>query len=67
MPLKETDLIYEGIASADTAVRLHLLDALKETDLIYEGIATWLNYIGMAYQTIPKKLTWFTKGLRRWL
>ena len=36
---KETDLIYEGIATSSRSVDLISL-SLKETDLIYEGIAT---------------------------
>ena len=36
--LKETDLIYEGIA---TCVLSYPAVCVKETDLIYEGIATY--------------------------
>jgi len=37
---------------------------LKETDLIYEGIATIVASFVCEKQS-AKKLTWFTKGLRR--
>ena len=39
LSLKETDLIYEGIATISLVLDPTLL-FLKETDLIYEGIAT---------------------------
>ncbi len=39
---KETDLIYEGIATAPGAPSNTGL-RLKETDLIYEGIATFMS------------------------
>jgi len=39
-PYKETDLIYEGIATPPYFVAIVLTGAIKETDLIYEGIAT---------------------------
>ena len=39
---KETDLIYEGIATSLRALVPSFLDSKKETDLIYEGIATFL-------------------------
>ena len=38
-PLKETDLIYEGIATGQ-ALSVFSFQIQKETDLIYEGIAT---------------------------
>ncbi len=39
---KETDLIYEGIATCAgfAMMRISLFSNMKETDLIYEGIAT---------------------------
>ena len=40
MIIKETDLIYEGIATFSGLGDL-TKDLLKETDLIYEGIATF--------------------------
>ena len=39
--IKETDLIYEGIATVTVKPRLYKRFR-KETDLIYEGIATLL-------------------------
>ena len=63
--VKETDLIYEGIATLHTK-SISKTTLVKETDLIYEGIATRSIDIP---ESIPlpdgKKLTWFTKGLRR--
>ena len=38
--MKETDLIYEGIATHAVCLPLRLPQLPKETDLIYEGIAT---------------------------
>jgi len=38
---KETDLIYEGIATIRVSAFISVT-SLKETDLIYEGIATTL-------------------------
>jgi len=38
--LKETDLIYEGIATFPRINRFPFARLEKETDLIYEGIAT---------------------------
>ncbi len=87
---KETDLIYEGIATWAPAVGGPTPGA-KETDLIYEGIATvnkWVRILHLptSERNWPdlrrdcdawvmdrditlccrgKKLTWFTKGLRR--
>jgi len=40
---KETDLIYEGIATYLALRAIVRLINLKETDLIYEGIATFLS------------------------
>jgi len=37
---KETDLIYEGIATASGRIWICCSGMPKETDLIYEGIAT---------------------------
>jgi len=37
---KETDLIYEGIATKGDILALKNTVKVKETDLIYEGIAT---------------------------
>jgi len=37
---KETDLIYEGIATLCQCHCFYLHHLIKETDLIYEGIAT---------------------------
>jgi len=39
--LKETDLIYEGIATMLIFSGISIDVSNKETDLIYEGIATW--------------------------
>ena len=41
MLMKETDLIYEGIATESVIVDIEMVEE-KETDLIYEGIATLL-------------------------
>ncbi len=41
--LKETDLIYEGIATLVLCFACVLHNSHKETDLIYEGIATDRN------------------------
>ena len=38
--VKETDLIYEGIATYRYPHRINVTIWTKETDLIYEGIAT---------------------------
>jgi len=37
---KETDLIYEGIATFSRLLFYFIAQMTKETDLIYEGIAT---------------------------
>ena len=37
---KETDLIYEGIATTEMGHFIVPINFPKETDLIYEGIAT---------------------------
>ncbi len=53
---KETDLIYEGIATLyDLAVE-PLQDG-KETDLIYEGIATCITGLAICKRLQEKKLT----------
>jgi len=53
--LKETDLIYEGIATLARPVD-HNTVFSKETDLIYEGIATYCQTTPL--QTLSlKKLT----------
>jgi len=41
--VKETDLIYEGIATLIPSHMISLYEMEKETDLIYEGIATILG------------------------
>jgi len=54
---KETDLIYEGIATAMKARRENPYTR-KETDLIYEGIATQISRILSFMPDLPsKKLT----------
>jgi len=40
MAVKETDLIYEGIATRFDFLPFTNVVITKETDLIYEGIAT---------------------------
>ena len=56
MLMKETDLIYEGIATESVIVDIEMVEE-KETDLIYEGIATFSSsfYLSNPYPT--KKLT----------
>jgi len=52
---KETDLIYEGIA---TLVDIRLpASVIKETDLIYEGIATNSSRFALSLTPLEKKLT----------
>ena len=41
--MKETDLIYEGIATVCGFVDVTTAVFEKETDLIYEGIATYAS------------------------
>ncbi len=62
---KETDLIYEGIATAGICLPDSVWTMPKETDLIYEGIATQEICDSITSLSERKKLTWFTKGLRR--
>ena len=53
--LKETDLIYEGIATLPKALSVSVSG--KETDLIYEGIATYLGAARSFVWLARKKLT----------
>jgi len=54
---KETDLIYEGIATCSCVLPIFQRICHKETDLIYEGIATHLLPPDQNHQRRPKKLT----------
>jgi len=54
--MKETDLIYEGIATESVIVDIEMVEE-KETDLIYEGIATLLCLAISANPYPTKKLT----------
>jgi len=53
--MKETDLIYEGIATLPPAFD-NIIIANKETDLIYEGIATTMTTFE-CWLKVGKKLT----------
>ena len=53
---KETDLIYEGIATLNPIQPNYQTRYNKETDLIYEGIATEV-VVSIAASSISKKLT----------
>jgi len=48
LQFKETDLIYEGIATARVPSHPRSF-ARKETDLIYEGIATHVAWVSSQY------------------
>ncbi len=53
---KETDLIYEGIATRRLSRMVMRAMPIKETDLIYEGIAT-VRLPVPCFTSLIKKLT----------
>ena len=61
---KETDLIYEGIATF-CALPVYFIIP-KETDLIYEGIAT-LRLRGMRLRGMPKETDLIYEGIATYI
>jgi len=60
---KETDLIYEGIAT-NVSFFIHLRpDTSKETDLIYEGIATPSVIYRINYPHLDKETDLIYEGI----
>ena len=43
--MEPTDLIYEGIATAEAEMLKRSIDMWEPTDLIYEGIATYIRHV----------------------
>ena len=62
MLMKETDLIYEGIATESVIVDIEMVEE-KETDLIYEGIATHTGKAGRWRAVIHKETDLIYEGI----
>jgi len=60
--MKETDLIYEGIATESVIVDIEMVEE-KETDLIYEGIATHTGKAGRWRAVIHKETDLIYEGI----